>query len=240
MQSRYGIPILLLPLVMLWPLMGCSDPVEAPDSDATVNHTIPDVPDVGPDADVEEVPDVAERDTADAEGDIAETDGGDEIDICAPGGPGWEMDSDQDGLSDCEEMELCTDPHNWDTDGDGLSDLEELQLGTDPCKPDTDGDGLNDYDEIHFGLDPNKPSTYDDEILDGDRWIVTACEDPVSEPIQFFQNPLGDWAMALPPAFSNYTNLDIASASADNRYAAAVYDDPANEISGFAFSSRPG
>ena len=40
----------------------------------------------------------------------------------------------------------CDDPKevvedNIDTDGDGLTDAEELELGTDPLIADTDGDG---------------------------------------------------------------------------------------------------
>ncbi len=197
-------------------------------------------------ADVIEVPDTdvyvdvvpGDTDTSVPDGDV-EVDGGVELEYCAPNGPGWSIDSDQDGLTDCEEREMCTDEKNHDTDGDGLSDLEEIQLGTDPCNADSDEDGLNDYDEIQFGFDPNKESTYDDGILDGDRWIVTACKDPVSEPVEHHKNSIGDWTFALPPAFRSYTNLAIAGESAENRHAAAVFDDPANEISGFVLSSRP-
>jgi hypothetical protein len=39
-----------------------------------------------------------------------------------------------------------------DTDGDGLTDCEEAVLGTDPLKPDTDGDGCTDGQEV--GPDP--------------------------------------------------------------------------------------
>ncbi|MBA2662549.1 MAG: VWA domain-containing protein [Bradymonadaceae bacterium] len=169
--------------------------------------------------------------------DAGQPDGGDAY--CAPNGPGWTIDSDQDGLTDCEEMQMCTDPYNHDTDGDGLSDLEELQLGTDPCKADSDGDGLSDFDELVFGFDPLNDDTYGDGILDGDRWIVTACDEPVSEPLEYHKNSLGNWTMALHPAFRSYTNLSVEGADFHNRHAAAVFDDPANEISGFVFSSRP-
>jgi hypothetical protein len=50
-----------------------------------------------------------------------------------------------------------------DTDNDGLTDEEELALGTDPNNADTDGDGINDGDEVLAGTDPlideNNPST---------------------------------------------------------------------------------
>ncbi len=44
-----------------------------------------------------------------------------------------------------------------DTDQDLLSDNDELTLGTDPNNPDTDGDGVIDGTEVFFGTDPNNP-----------------------------------------------------------------------------------
>ncbi len=41
-----------------------------------------------------------------------------------------------------------------DSDGDGLSNAQELQLGTDPYNPDTDGDGVSDYIEYIQGSNP--------------------------------------------------------------------------------------
>ncbi|MFC2019227.1 hypothetical protein ACFLU4_04635 [Chloroflexota bacterium] len=45
-----------------------------------------------------------------------------------------------------------------DTDDDGLTDPEEVIHGTDPNNPDTDGDGVNDGDEVAAGTDPTAPS----------------------------------------------------------------------------------
>jgi hypothetical protein len=42
------------------------------------------------------------------------------------------LDSDGDGLTDAEELELGTDPMNSDSDGDGFSDSEEQVAGTGP------------------------------------------------------------------------------------------------------------
>ena len=39
-------------------------------------------------------------------------------------------DADSDGLNDCEEEALGSDPAKDDTDGDGLTDLEEVDCGT--------------------------------------------------------------------------------------------------------------
>ncbi|MGN0853554.1 MAG: LamG-like jellyroll fold domain-containing protein [Kiritimatiellia bacterium] len=43
-----------------------------------------------------------------------------------------------------------------DTDNDGLTDYEELMLGTNPLNWDTDGDGISDFYEVMYGLNPLK------------------------------------------------------------------------------------
>jgi prepilin-type N-terminal cleavage/methylation domain-containing protein/prepilin-type processing-associated H-X9-DG protein len=45
-----------------------------------------------------------------------------------------------------------------DTDGDGLSDAQEIDLNTDINNPDTDGDGVDDGREVQFGHDPLNPN----------------------------------------------------------------------------------
>ena len=47
-----------------------------------------------------------------------------------------------------------------DSDGDGLTDSEEIQLGTNTRKVDTDGDGFSDPDEISDGTDPLLASSF--------------------------------------------------------------------------------
>ncbi|NIP97482.1 MAG: hypothetical protein GWO24_30250, partial [Akkermansiaceae bacterium] len=107
-------------------------------------------------------------------------------------------DSDGDGLSDGEELDLGTDPTDPDTDGDGIDDGDEVDGSrnpftgifndpdaplpdppgdpTDPLDPDTDGDGLFDGDEVDaaFG-DPSNPAladTDDDGVNDSqDRCV---------------------------------------------------------------------
>ena len=82
----------------------------------------------------------------------------------------FDTDSDDDGLTDGEEIALGTDPFNPDTDGDGPTDGEEVNTyGTDPLDPDTDDDGLNDGDEIALGTDPFNPDTDGDGLTDGDE-----------------------------------------------------------------------
>lgn len=85
-----------------------------------------------------------------------------------PNGPGFlyksgninidlsEIDTDEDGISDKDEVELRnTDLNNPDTDGDGLTDGDEvLKYGTSPTSVDTDGDSYGDGDEIKGGYNP--------------------------------------------------------------------------------------
>ena len=84
-----------------------------------------------------------------------------EVEVHSPLGtvtvPANDDDSDDDGLSDFEEVNVTgTDPLNYDTDGDGIWDVNELvaiggtwphrqfQQISDPLDPDTDDDGLPD------------------------------------------------------------------------------------------------
>jgi len=68
------------------------------------------------------------------------------------------VDSDQDGLTDQEEISLGTNPNSPDSDNDGLFDREEVKVyGTDPLNPDTDGDGYKDGDEVKNGYNPRGP-----------------------------------------------------------------------------------
>jgi outer membrane protein OmpA-like peptidoglycan-associated protein len=81
------------------------------------------------------------------------------------------QDSDHDGLTNAQEKQIGTDPHNPDTDGDGLTDGEEVnKYHTNPTNPDTDGDGLNDGDEVHsYHTNPKKADTDGDGLTDGEE-----------------------------------------------------------------------
>lgn len=68
-----------------------------------------------------------------------------------------EKDSDGDGLTDAEELELKTNPNGADTDSDGLTDWAEIKIyKTNPLGPDSDGDGYKDGEEVINGYDPAK------------------------------------------------------------------------------------
>ncbi len=91
---------------------------------------------------------------------------GDEVNLY--GTDPLDPDTDDDGLSDGDEIALGTDPFDTDTDDDGLTDGDEVNVyGTDPLDPDSDDDGLNDGLEVSLGLDPLDPDSDDDGIPDG-------------------------------------------------------------------------
>ena len=74
---------------------------------------------------------------------------------CAPKG----LDTDGDGLFDCEESYLTTDPTTPDTDGDFVSNLTEERNTMNPLNPtdahgDIDRNGILNLDEIAIGLSP--------------------------------------------------------------------------------------
>ena len=62
-----------------------------------------------------------------------------------------------------------------DTDDDGLTDAEEVLTQTDPLNPDTDGDGFNDGEEVTAGTDPNDPN--DAPVVDADNDGVFDADD---------------------------------------------------------------
>lgn len=86
-------------------------------------------------------------------------------------------DTDNDGLSDQEEIEGETNPLKADTDGDGLKDGREEKLGTNPTETDTDNDGLDDRKELQEETDPLKADTDEDGVEDGQE--VTQGSDPL-------------------------------------------------------------
>ncbi|MDD4902572.1 MAG: hypothetical protein PHE24_05565 [Patescibacteria group bacterium] len=69
------------------------------------------------------------------------------------------LDSDQDGLTDYEEINVYhTNPNKADSDNDGLTDFQEVKTyQTDPNNPDTDGDGYTDGSEVQNGYNPLGP-----------------------------------------------------------------------------------
>ena len=73
------------------------------------------------------------------------------------------VDTDGDGLSDCDECLLGMDGLSTDTDGDGMADAFEVRFGLDALQADTlvdlDGDGFSNLEEFLGGSDPTGPGS---------------------------------------------------------------------------------
>lgn len=99
-------------------------------------------------------------------------------------------------LARCQEHSLkCPDHHPCDTDGDGLFDCEEDELGTDPELVDSDADGLPDGVEWRFGLDPTAYDIHGDLDYDG----IPNGEEVAgfSSPTERDGPKRGDWAVQV-------------------------------------------
>ncbi|MCF6239028.1 MAG: hypothetical protein L3J79_09535, partial [Candidatus Marinimicrobia bacterium] len=78
-------------------------------------------------------------------------------------------DPDGDGLDNAAEFAAGSNPNNADTDGDGLSDGDEVNVySTDPTSSDTDTDSLLDGWEVQYGLDPLVGGFFSDDGRFGD------------------------------------------------------------------------
>lgn len=93
----------------------------------------------------------------------------------------FESDSDGDGLTYAEELELGTRPDLSDSDGDELDDGEEVELGTNPLERDSDGDGLSDRQEVEETETNPLESDSDDDDLD-DAFEVNQTYNAEGEP----------------------------------------------------------
>lgn len=81
------------------------------------------------------------------------------------------IDTDGDNLTDFEEVRYHdSSPIKRDTDGDGVTDDLEIANSGNPRMPDTDGDGLSDYDELYVHRTKlNVRDSDDDGLDDGDE-----------------------------------------------------------------------
>lgn len=97
------------------------------------------------------------------------------------------QDTDHDKLTDVEEIKFGTKIDNRDSDEDGLSDHEEItNFNTDPLLYDSDEDGFCDGGEVHSSkTDPKDTFSYpiEDEDKDGlyDGWEIEALSTPTRQ-----------------------------------------------------------
>jgi hypothetical protein len=77
-----------------------------------------------------------------------------------------------------------------DSDGDGLTDAEELELGTNPNNPDSDGDGWSDGEEVDGNTNPLQG---DDHPYQG-GWAIADCHNDI---VPTGDNRMGDISQAF-------------------------------------------
>ncbi|PYR74373.1 MAG: hypothetical protein DMF87_22970 [Acidobacteria bacterium] len=125
-------------------------------------------------------------------------------------------DPDRDGLTNLEEFQNGTDPHNPDVDGDGLKDGDEVHIHhTSPLLADTDGDGIPDGVEIQTATNPLDPASFD---------LSTALATFTVTPASFvldFNTIVGVASQQLAvkgTLIDNKTTLDLTSTSKGTNY----------------------
>ena len=95
--------------------------------------------------------------------------------------PSADQDSDNDGISDQDEiLRTGTDPNNADSDDDGLNDGVEVTYRMNPLDADMDNDGLNDGQEVAQGSDPFFP----DQAVDVSPELNKEVNDFITKAIQ--------------------------------------------------------
>jgi hypothetical protein len=97
--------------------------------------------------------------------------------------PMLQVDTDGDGLKDCEEEYIGTSEVNYDSDGDGIPDGVEWFAGTRPSVADMgddpDLDGRSNYEELQQHTDPNVADSND--LSDtAERYTLTSQGPPVN------------------------------------------------------------
>lgn len=85
-----------------------------------------------------------------------------------------------------QSLALCPDP-NLDTDNDGLSDCDETILRTSEIRADTDGDAIPDFWEVYYGLNPLDPFDAEQDMdLDG---VSNVTEVQLGTPVNTSNEP---------------------------------------------------
>lgn len=96
-------------------------------------------------------------------------------------------DTDEDGLSDGQEVSIGTSPAKADTDGDEMPDNWEVQnsldplsaMGDDGASGDPDVDGVDNYAEYELGTNPHLADTDNDGLSDGKEAVCVSFANPL-------------------------------------------------------------
>lgn len=122
-----------------------------------------------------------------------------------------DLDDDNDGLSDAEELSFSTDPYDPDTDGDGYNDGREVAKGTDPLDdtdfsgiPDTEWSALVDLYNSTNGPEWNDSSGWLDDSVSECSWFGITCTDNHVVDINLSNNNLSG---VLPSGLQDLSSL---------------------------------
>ena len=123
-----------------------------------------------------------------------------------PNDPTESVDANGDGLGDNANPIVAV----IDTDADGLTDEQELELGTDPRSPDTDADGFTDLDDRF----PNDPLANADSDNDGVDDARDAFPNDPTETTDLNGDGLGDNANPIDGTVITGTVSDMVTGAA--------------------------
>ena len=114
------------------------------------------------------------------------------------------LDTDEDGLNDCDEFLIGSNPNSTDSDGDGIDDGEEVNIyGSSPVLEDSDEDGVNDNIEVIIGSDPSSTDSDGDGIPDSIEGVDDLDGDGIENLIDLDSD--GDF---IPDSIEGNTDFD--------------------------------
>ena len=150
------------------------------------------------------------------------------------------LDPDHDGLTNLQEFQLGTNPHDPDTDHDGLTDGQEVALGTNPLNPDTDGDGIPDGldpDPLHAGSQLSFTAPTQFNITEGQTTnLIIQVASTNSQILLFDYTPTN-----LPPAFVTVKTRSFSNTTTNGIATLELEFNPLHDAAGsYVLSLRAG